>query len=157
MILGQKCTPQGRLTDTQKVEKILTWPALKSVKDVRAFLELCGTVRIWIENYSVKARPLTELIRQGTEFIWDERRAEAFEVLKKAITSPPALKPIDYQSDRPIVLSVDSSYIAVGFILSQENEKGKKRPARYGSILINEREARYSQSKLELYGLFRAL
>ena len=114
-------------------------------------------MRIWIENYSVKARPLTELIRQRTEFIWDERRAEAFEVLKKAITSPPALKPIDYQSDRPIVLSVDSSYIAVGFILSQEDEKGKKRPARYGSIPFNEREARYSQPKLELYGLFRAL
>ena len=64
MIVDQKCTPQGRLPDTQKVEKILTWPALKSVKDVRAFLGLCGTVRIWIENYSIKARPLTELIRQ---------------------------------------------------------------------------------------------
>ena len=52
---------------------------------------------------------------------------------------------------------MDTSYIAVGFILSQLDENGRKRPARYGSIPMNEREARYSQPKLELYGLFRAL
>ncbi len=54
-------------------------------------------------------------------------------------------------------MSVDSSYIAIGFILSQEDEEGRRRPARYGSLPINERESRYSQPKLELYGLFRAL
>ena len=157
LIVGQKCTPEGRLPDTQKVEKVLNWPPLKTVKDVRAFLGLCGTVRIWIENYSVKARPLTELIRRGTEFIWDARREEAFSTLKKAITSAPALRQIDHKSDRPVILAVDSSYIAVGFILSQIDEEGRRRPARYGSIPMNEREARYSQPKLELYGLFRAL
>ena len=50
LIVGQRCTPQGRLPDTQKVEKMLSWPTLKTVKDVRGFLGLCGTVRIWIEN-----------------------------------------------------------------------------------------------------------
>ena len=65
--------------------------------------------------------------------------------------------PIDYESDRPIVMSVDSSFMAVGFILSQRNENGRKRTARYGSIPFNKREAHYSQPKLELYGLFRAL
>jgi hypothetical protein len=54
-------------------------------------------------------------------------------------------------------ISVNSSFIAVGIILSQLDEQGRKRPAQYGSIPMNERESRYSQSKLELYGLFRAL
>ena len=157
LIVGQRCTPQGRLPDTQKVEKILSWPTLKTVKDVRGFLGLCGTVRIWIENYSAKARPLTELVRQDSDFTWDERREEAFNTLKQALTTAPALQTIDYSSERPVVLSVDSSIIAVGFILSQHDEKGRKRPARYGSLPMNEREARYSQPKLELYGLFRAL
>ena len=156
LIVGQRCTPTGRLPDEQKVEKILKWPTLKTVKDVRAFLGLCGTVRIWIENYSLKTRPLTELVRHDAEFIWDERRQAAFDTLKLALVSPPALRPIDYSSRNEVILSVDSSYIAVGFILSQI-DKGKRRPARYGSIPMNEREARYSQPKLELYGLFRAL
>lgn len=118
---------------------------------------LCGTVRIWIHNYSKLGRPISELLHRDTEFVWDERRQQAFEALKQAITSAPALRPIDYQSQNPVVLSVDSSKIAVGFILSQYDDQGKKRPARYGSILMDEREARYSQPKLELYGLYRAL
>lgn len=157
LIVGQRCTPQGCLPDTQKVEKILFWPTLKTVKDVRGFLGLCGTVRIWIENYSAKARLLTELVRQDSDFTWDERREEAFNTLKQALTTAPALQTIDYLSERPVVLFVDSSIIAVGFILSQHDDKGRKRPTRYGSLPMNEREARYSQPKLELYGLFRTL
>ena len=132
-------------------------PPLKTPKNVREFLGLCGTACIWIQDYSSRARPLTELIHQGATFEWDERRQAAFEDLKEAITSAPVLQPINYDSDNPIVLSVDTSYIAIGFILSQRDDQGRKRPARYGSIPLNEREARYSQPKLELYGLFRAL
>ena len=157
LIVGTKCTPEGRLPDTAKVDKILSWPPLKTVKDVRAFLGLCGTVRIWIKNYSALARPLTELIRQDVEFIWDDRRHNAFETLKHYVTTAPALRPIDYTSDPPVILSVDSSKIAVGIILSQIDEDGKRRPSRYGSLPMNERESNYSQPKLELYGLFRAL
>ncbi|GJE97287.1 polyprotein [Phanerochaete sordida] len=157
LIIGHLCTPEGRVPDTQRIDKVLNWPPLKSTKDVRGFLGLCGTMRIWIENYSAKARPLAELVRHDCEFVWDERRQAAFEELKRIITSPPALRPIDYESDLPVILSVDSSIIAVGFILSQLDDHGRKRPSRYGSIPMNEREARYSQPKLELYGLFRAL
>ena len=157
IILGHKCTPEGRVPDPLTIDKVKNWPTLKTPKNVREFLGLCGTARIWIKNYSTRARPLTELIRHNVEFKWDERRQAAFEDLKDAITSPPVLQPIDYRSDRPIVLSVDTSQTAVGFILSQRDEQGKKHPARYGSIPMNEREARYSQPKLELYGLFRAL
>jgi hypothetical protein len=42
-------------------------------------------------------------------------------------------------------------------ILSQIDEAGKRRPARYGSVPMSERESRYSQPKLELFGLYRAL
>jgi transposase InsO family protein len=100
---------------------------------------------------------LSELWRKDVEFIWDERRKEAFETLKKLVASAPALRSIDYASDLPVILSVDSSYMAAGIILSQIDDKGRKRPARYGSLPFNEVEARYSQPKLELYGLYRAL
>lgn len=157
IILGHKCTPEGRVPDPLTIDKVTKWPPLRTPKNVREFLGLCGTARIWIKDYSSRARPLTELIRHGAEFIWDERRQAAFDDLKHAITTAPVLMPIDYESDRAIVMSVDSSFMAVGFILSQKDEQGRKRPARYGSIPFNEREARYSQPKLELYGLFRAL
>jgi hypothetical protein len=39
----------------------------------------------------------------------------------------------------------------------QKRNDGKRYPNRFGSIAWSERESRYSQAKLELYGLFRAL
>ncbi|TFY56938.1 hypothetical protein EVJ58_g7338 [Rhodofomes roseus] len=157
VIVGQKCTPEGRLPEPSKVDKILNWPVLKNVHNIRAFMGLCGTVRIWIHNYSKVARPLTQLLHKDAEFEWTPLCQEAFDALKTAVISAPALRPVDYSTDNPVVLSVDSSKYAVGFILSQYDEAGRKRPARYGSIPMSERESRYSQPKLELYGLYRAL
>jgi hypothetical protein len=157
MIVGQLCNREGRIPDTSKIEKILKWPLPKTIKDVRGFLGLCGTMRIWIRDYSRRARPIVKLTRKDAPLDWLHEQQEAFDDLKKCITEAPVLKPIDYKCGRMIILSVDTSYIAVGFILSQVGEDGKVHPARYGSIPMNEREARYSQPKLELYGLYRAL
>ena len=160
LIIGQKCNAQGHSPDTGKVDKILSWPPLTTPREVRCFLGLTGTIRIWIPNYSSVIRPLTELYRQNVEFIWDQRRQQAFEYLKELVAASTALRSIDYQSDDPIILSVDSSTEAAGFILSQELiENGRKvrYPARYGSIPMGDSASNYSQPKLELFGLYRAL
>ena len=47
--------------------------------------------------------------------------------------------------------------IAVGFILSQEGEDGKRYPNHLGSISLMSIESQYSQAKLELYRLFCSL
>ena len=157
VIVSHKCTPQGRLPEDDRVEKITNWPIPTNAKEVRGFLGLCGTVRIWIKDFSLLTRPLIALYKKGAKFIWTEECTEIFNKLKNIVSSSPALLSIDYKSDNPVILSVDTSQIAVGFILSQMDENGKRRPARYGSLPMNEREARYSQPKLELYGLYRAL
>jgi transposase InsO family protein len=157
LIVGQRCNAKGREPDTDKVDKILKWPPLTTPKEVRRFLGLCGTVRVWIPNYSQIVRPLSELYHQDKEFIWDQRRQDAFDEIKRLVTSAPALRPIDYTSDNPVILSVDSSQEAAGMILSQIDDQGRRRPARYGSVPMSERESRYSQPKLELFGLYRAL
>jgi hypothetical protein len=157
VIVSHKCTPEGRLPEDDKVEKILNWPTPVNTKEVRGFLGLCGTVRIWIKDFSLLTRPLIALYKKGAEYIWTEECTQAFNTLKDLVSSSPALRSINYASDLPVILSVDTSQIAVGFILSQIDENGKRRPARYGSLPMNDREARYSQPKLELYGLYRAL
>jgi len=112
---------------------------------------------IWIPNYSKIVRPLTQLYHKDKDFIWEKEQQDAFDEIKNLITKAPALHPIDYTSDNPVILSVDSSRDAAGMILSQMDNKGRKRPARYGSVPMSERESRYSQPKLELFGLYRAL
>ena len=157
IIVGHKCTREGRVPTEGRAEKIQKWPHPKNLKDVRGFLGLCGTVRIWLQNYSQTARPLVKLTKKDVEFHWEQEQEDAFNTLKELVSSIPAIRPIDYYSERQVFLSVDTSLHGIGFVLSQEDEKGRHVPARYGSLPITETESRYSQAKLELYGLFRAL
>ena len=77
------------------------------------------------------------------DFIWDERRQAAFDQIKQLVTSAPVLRSIDYNSENPVVLSVDSTSVeATGMTLLQLGDDGKtKHPARYGSIPMSETES----------------
>jgi hypothetical protein len=68
LIVGQTCNPEGRVPDVKKTSAILDWPPLTTPHEVRRFLGLCGTVRIWIQGYSTVIRPLTELYRKDISF-----------------------------------------------------------------------------------------
>lgn len=156
-VLGQTCTYEGRIPDESKVSKIKNWPVPKNVTEVRGFLGTCGVVRIWIQGFAQLAKPLVELTKDNVPFEITDECIQAMDALKQKVMAAPALRPIDYKSDLPVILAVDSSYIAVGWILSQLDQEKRKRPSRYGSISWNDRESRYSQAKIELYGLFRAI
>ena len=156
-IVGTKCSREGRMPTDTRAQKIRDWPTPENLTEVRGFLGLSGTVRIWIKGYSQMARPLTMLTKNDHPFHWGTEQAKAFQELKDAVSKAPALRPIDYKCGRPVYLSVDTSIHGVGFVLSQDDELGRRAPARYGSIPLTDVESRYGQSKLELYGLFRAL
>ena len=156
-ILGHICTFEGRVADPSRIQAILDWPVPTNVSEVRAFLGTCGVLRIFIKNYTLIARPLIHLTRKDEPFEIGPPQLTAIEQLKSLIASSPALRPIDYESERPVILAVDSCMNGVGFILLQLGEDKKRYPSRFGSIVFNDRESRYSQAKLELYGLFRAL
>jgi hypothetical protein len=156
-ILGHICSYEGRVADASRIQAIKDWPIPSNVSEVRAFLGTCGVLRIFIKNYTLVARPLIQLTKKDEPFEIGPTQLTAIEELKTAITNSPALRPIDYESDRPVILAVDSCMNGVGFILLQLGEDKKRYPSRFGSIVFNDRESRYSQAKLELYGLFRAL
>jgi hypothetical protein len=80
-------------------------------------------------------------------------------LIKKGVELAKAIRPLDYVNQGAIVLAVDSSYIAVGFYIYQEDRDDAKKHyyAKFGSRPMNEREARFSQPKRELFGLKEAL
>jgi hypothetical protein len=156
-ILGHLCTYEGRIPDPSRIQVIRDWPIPTNVSEVRAFLGTCGVLRIFIRNYTLIARPLIHLTRKDIPFDIGPAQVESMECLKTAIIDSPALRPLDYECDRPVILAVDSCMNGVGYILVQLGEDKKRYPSRFGSITFCDRESRYSQAKLELYGLFRAL
>jgi hypothetical protein len=124
---------------------------------VRSFLGTCGVLHIFIRDFALKVRPLTNLTRKDVPFIFGQEERQAVEILKESIHESPTLRRLNYECDREVILTVDTSNIVIGFILLQVGADGKQYPNCFGSIVLNEVESRYSQAKLQLYGLFRAL
>jgi hypothetical protein len=159
LIVGHMCCYKGRRAADSKVNKICNWGPCNNLSEVRAFLGTAGLMQIFIKNFSLIARPLTRLTHKDTEFVFGTEEIASQEKLKAAIISSPAIRAIDYNSEQTVYLLVDTSYIAIGYVLAQQmpGSDTKRYPSRFGSMLLNEREANYSQPKLELYGLFCSL
>ena len=157
VVVGYLCTYNGCLPDTAQVQKIIDWLVCKSLTKVQGFLEIVGTIHIFIKNYATIACPLVHLTRKNIEFTFGKEELVAMEKLKGLVKDSSVIWAIDYASGHEVVLAVNTSYIAVGYILSQIGIDRKQYPSRFGSLTLSERESRYSQAKLELFGLFRAL
>jgi len=155
-IVGHCCTLQGCLPDEGHVAKIIAWGPCKSLTEVRMFLGTVGMARMFIHNFAKRAHALTILMKKDAPFDFGPEQLVAQEDLKKALLESPALCSIDYQSDTLVIVAVDTSPIAVSFYLAQVDLQDPKKRyfARFGSITLNERECRFSQPKLKLYGLF---
>ena len=114
-------------------------------------------LHIFIRDFASLAHPLVHLTKKGVPFNWGESQQNTMQCLKDAICQSPALHQLDYESSGEVILAIDTSLIAVGYILSQEGDDGKHYPDRFGSIRLSDVKSCYSQAKLELYGLFCAL
>ncbi|KAF8829978.1 hypothetical protein HHX47_DHR2000155 [Lentinula edodes] len=158
-VVGYRCTYEGRVVDPDLMGVIDRWGPCKNIGDVRSFLGTAGLCRMFVKNYAKIAEPINNLRKDNVVFFWGPIEQKAMDELKKAIKESPALRKLDYNSDSNVILSVDSSFKGVGFYICQEDEKDKRKRhyARFGSITYNDREARFSQPKRELYGLYRAL
>lgn len=119
--LGSRCTPEGRVADPECVQAVVNWTVCKTVSDVRAFLGTVGVARIFIKDFAKIANPLNKLLRKDAPFEWGPDQVRAMEDLKSALVHSPALRAIDYEDDAPVILAVDTSKIAVGYLLCQED------------------------------------
>jgi len=50
--------------EAEKVERVLGWPELKNVKDIRKFLSLTNYYRRFIKNFARVARSMNVMIKK---------------------------------------------------------------------------------------------
>ncbi|CAN2390090.1 Retroviral aspartyl protease, partial [Pristimantis euphronides] len=118
VFLGHVLTPDSISMDPAKVKAVLEWVQPSSLKALQRFLGFANYYRKFIKNFSVIAKPLTDLTVKGSNVeVWDDKAIEAFKTLKKAFTTAPVLTKAD--QSRPFVVEVDASEVGVGAVLSQ--------------------------------------
>src|SRR5487761_1327781 len=91
-LLGWLVTGEGLRIDPMKITGISEWPrTLKSVKEVCKTLGVLGYQRPFIPGFTKIVRPITELTKKGTTFLWTKECQEALETLIGLVTSAPVL------------------------------------------------------------------
>ena len=114
-----------------------------SVSKVRRFLGVSVFYCRWIPHYAHLSEPLYRLLRKGETFEWIEENSEAMRKLKSHLAQAPALKQPYYM--RPIYLTVDSSLIGIGWVISQPD--GEERyPVRFVAKVLSGRQRKYALS-----------
>jgi hypothetical protein len=148
--LGLVLFVEGVVIDPGKVRDILDWKAPTSMHEVCHFLRMAGYYRCFIPDFSKVAKPITELLKTQTKFVWSLECNEAFKTLKRLLTTAPVLAQPDIE--KPFDVYCDASGIGIGCVLMQEGQV-----IAYASRQLKHHEEHYPSHDLELAAVVHAL
>ncbi|GFY23958.1 hypothetical protein TNCV_4896391 [Trichonephila clavipes] len=145
-ILGHLVSSNGVRPDPDKIKAVRNFPTPKNIHDIRSFLGLCSYFRRFIKGFCYLAEPLQSLLKSGVEFHWGPEEVEAFNSLKKALTSDPVLGMYDERASTEI--HTDASGYGIGAVLVQIQNNVEKVIA-YASRTLTKAEKNYSTTERE--------
>ena len=116
--LGHVVSAAGVATDPSKIQSVRDWPLPQDAKQLRSFLGLAGYYRKFVRHFAIIARPLTDLLKKGTLFVWTADHTTSFKTLQNALVSAPVLALPDFS--KPFQLQTDASDLGVGAVLLQD-------------------------------------
>lgn len=157
--LGYVVSGEGIRISTEKTEKVANYPTPTSAKATRKFNGLSSYFKDFIPDYSTLNAPLQEAAlmtkkdpvsnqRVARKFVWTAECQQAFESIKKVLTSGPFL--VHPDMSKRFRLITDASGVGLGAVLAQLDDKGKERIITYAGRVLNEAEKNYSTSEREL-------
>jgi hypothetical protein len=144
--LGMIVSDKGVIPDSKKVTAISELKQICDKKELERFLGMTNYLSKFIENYSSITTSLRELLRKDIIFQWLPSHETAFQKLKEALINAPTLKLFD--SNKDIVVSVDSSSEGVGACLLQDRQ-----PVAYASKALTECQKGYAQVEREMFAI----
>jgi hypothetical protein len=117
--------------------------------EVQQFLGFANFYRCFIQDYSMIARPLTELTKSnGKDWVWTHEAEQAFITLKQRFTTAPVLAHFD--PTRPVIVETDASDFALGAVLSQRGCENRLHPVAFHSRKFSPAEINYEIYDKEL-------
>ena len=133
--LGHRIRDGKLMMEEGKIKAIQEWDPPTKVPQLRSFLGLVNYYRRFINGYSARAAPLTDLLKKGKAWTWDEKCQQAYEDLKKAVTEEPVLALPDHT--KVFEVHTDASDFSIG-VLSEVADRVLRKPnfQRYKEYLV---------------------
>jgi hypothetical protein len=150
LLLGHMISPEGIAGDLGKVRDVLDWKPPKYVHQVWSFLGLAGYYQRFIPNFSKISKPVTELLKKDTNYVWSKGCDEAFQTFKELLTTSQVLAQPNIA--KPFDIYCDASSTGLGSVLMQEG-----RVISYSSWQLRHHEENYPTHDLKLAAVVMAL
>lgn len=152
--LGHIITANGIKTDPDKISAIQNMIYPRNIKHVQSFLQTCSWYRRFIHGFAHIAKPLTDLTKKNSIWVWESEQINAFEKLKELLTNAPILGQAD--ETQPYTIRSDASGYAIGAVLVQ-GERDKEHPVEYASRLLTSAERNYCTTEREALAVIWAI
>jgi len=153
--LGYQISSHGVTISDRHTEAIQNFKSPRNVKELQRFLGLAGYFRKFINQFAIKSKPLTELLKKNAPYEFSEECVKAFTQLLEELTSKLVLRL--YDPAAPTELHTDVCSLGIGAILLQKQSGGVWAPIAYFSQSTNRAERNYHSFELEMLAIVRAV
>ena len=133
--IGHVATSDGLSIDPTKVKAIVDMPNPTDVPGVQRLLGLAQYMAKFLPHLSDITKPLQDLTRNDTEWMWESSQQNALDTLKKAVASTPVLR--YYNLADEVTIQCDASQSGLGAALMQNGQ-----PVAYASRALTPPETR---------------
>ncbi len=170
--LGFVVSQDGVRISRGKIEIITELPPPKTRKELRRAMGMMNYLRRFIPQFSAVAKPLYMLLKEAVPYIWGKEQHEAWEELKKRITTPPILA---YPRIGWLYrLHTDAAKTGTAYMLTQiqpeddwkeehpdeksvPTERSRERPIAYGSAGMKSYQLNYTATEMEMLAVVRGV
>ena len=153
VFMGHLVTRDGLKPDPSKVSAVADLEAPTDKEGVRRILGVMTYLAKFCPQLSTISKPLRDLLRQDSAFIWAPQHDEALTHFKRLATSAPCLRYFDVEA--PVVLQVDASDYGLGAALLQPRTgrdmppDPELQPVAFASSSLTPTEQNYAQIEKE--------
>lgn len=145
---GHRLTRDGIKADPEKVKAVKEMEPPWNKAEQETILGMVTYLARFVPRLSEVNTPLRQLLKQSSEFVWDETHDCAFQQMKDLITQEPGPVLTYFDPKRKLRLQVDTSKSGLGAVLLQEGK-----PIMYTSKSLSSTEENYAQIEKELFAV----
>lgn len=150
IFMGHCISKDGLVTDPDKVKAICEYPAPANIKELRSFLGMVNYLSKFLPHSASVLYPLHNLLKKDVPWVWSSSQQEAFDQIKKMITSSPVLA--FYDPSGELTLENDASEYGIGSVLMQNGK-----PVAFSSRTLSSSERNYAQIEKEMLAIVYGL
>ena len=153
--LGVVIGPNRIEMEKKKVDRVLSQPEPKNMKDIRKFLGLANYYRRFIKDFARVVKPMNMLTRKDIKWQWRKKQQKAFDKLKEIFMTRPVLAAPDL--DKEFRVKADTLNYATGGVLLMKYSNELWRPVTFISKSLSDTERNYKIHDKEILAVVRCL